>query len=121
MRLLLDQGVPRSTAALLRDVGHDVKHTSEIGLAEAEDSEILEKAAREGRIIVTLDADFHVLLALSGAKAPSVIRNRIEGLRGGQLSELLQTVLRQCQADLDNGAVVSVQPGRVRVRRLPIK
>ncbi len=53
MKLLLDQGTPRSAAALLRDEGHDAVHTAEIGLAEAEDSEILARALQENRIVVT--------------------------------------------------------------------
>jgi predicted nuclease of predicted toxin-antitoxin system len=44
-------------------------------------------ARREGRVIVTLDADFHALLALSNAATPSVVRLRIEGLRARPLHE----------------------------------
>ena len=35
MKLLLDQGLPRSAAALLRDTGIDAVHTGEIGYAVA--------------------------------------------------------------------------------------
>jgi predicted nuclease of predicted toxin-antitoxin system len=41
MKLLLDQGTPRSMAALLRRAGFDAVHTGEIGLAEVDDAEIL--------------------------------------------------------------------------------
>lgn len=86
MKFLLDQGLPRSTASLLRDTGIDTVHTGEIGLATAVDSDILQHAQRESRVVVTLDADFHALLALSGASTPSVIRIRIEGLRAQALA-----------------------------------
>jgi predicted nuclease of predicted toxin-antitoxin system len=56
MKMLLDQGVPRSAAALLRQAGIDAVHTAEVGLAKAEDSAILEWGRTEDRIIVTLDA-----------------------------------------------------------------
>lgn len=81
MKLLLDQGLPLSVAALLRDVGIDTIHVSEIGMSEAEDAEIIHRAREEGHAVATLDADFHTLLALDEAISPSVIRIWIERLR----------------------------------------
>jgi predicted nuclease of predicted toxin-antitoxin system len=80
MKLLLDQGLPRSAAVVLQTQGIDTIHVGEIGYATAEDAAILHLGHKEGRTIVTLDADFHSLLALSGATSTSVIRIRIEGL-----------------------------------------
>jgi predicted nuclease of predicted toxin-antitoxin system len=120
MKLLLDQGMPRTSAALLRRSGFDAVHTSEIEMAEALDDEILRRALAEDRTIVTLDADFHAHLALSAAMKPSVIRVRIEGLQAEALVRLLKRVLEQCGGDLEAGAVVSVKETRIRVRRLPI-
>ena len=120
MKLLLDQGIPRSAAALLCQAGIDAVHTSEAGLAEAADEEIVRRASLEERVVVTFDADFHALLALSQAKKPSVIRIRIEGLRAEQVGRLLQDVIRQCQQDLVEGAMLSVQANRIRLRHLPV-
>lgn len=120
MRLLLDQGLPRSAAPLLCEAGIDTLHVGEIGYSTAEDAEILSRARTDDRVVVTLDADFHSLLAHSGATSPSVIRIRIEGLRADPLARLLRTVCTQTQEDLAHGAVVTVQEGRVRVRRLPL-
>jgi predicted nuclease of predicted toxin-antitoxin system len=120
MKLLLDQGLPRSAAEDLRQAGIDTLHVGEIGLATAEDAEILQRGREDARIVVTLDADFHALLARSGSVDPSVIRIRIEGLRSPALVRLVQTVLGQCDEDLERGAVVTVQPGRIRIRRLPL-
>jgi len=89
-RLLLDQGLPRSTATLLTQAGWDVIHVSEIGMSRADDVEILDRARTERRICVTLDADFHSLLAISGDPGPSVIRIRKEGLDATALAALLQ-------------------------------
>lgn len=120
MKLLLDQGLPRSAAFLLRQAGLDVAHAGELGLSEAEDEEILSKARAENRTIVTLDSDFHLLLALTQAKSPSVIRIRIEGLKADALVELLREVIRQCSSDLQKGAAVSARENRIRIRGLPI-
>ncbi len=119
MKLLLDQGTPRSAARILRNAGFDVLHTGDIGLAEASDSEIFLKANLEDRVVITLDADFHALLALSQAQKPSVIRIRIEGLRAEEFSHLLQYVISECEDDLNTGAMISVNQFQIRVRRLP--
>jgi len=120
MKLLLDQGLPRSAATLLNDAGIDTRHVGDLGLAEAEDAVILRKAYEDGRTVVTLDADFHMLLALSGAVLPSAIRIRDEGLRAEALVALLHLVLNECRDDVEHGAMVTVHPGRVRVHRLPV-
>lgn len=120
MKLLLDQGLPLSTAALLRGAGIDAIHVGEIAFSAAEDAEIIHRAKEEARIVVTLDADFHTLLALNEAIAPSVIRIRIERLRAQALTELLLSVINKCEEDLQQGAAVTVEPSRIRVRRLPL-
>jgi predicted nuclease of predicted toxin-antitoxin system len=120
MKLLLDQGLPRSTTAIMCQAGIDTVHVGDIGHSRTSDDVIMQLGRDEGRIVVTLDADFHTLLALSGADSPSVIRIRIEGLKGDRLAALLQTVLSQCANDLAKGAAITVQEGRIRVRLLPI-
>ena len=118
MKMLLDQGLPRSCVELLRRAGIDAVHTGECGLATASDAEILDFARSENRVVVTLDADFHALLQVSNAAGPSVIRVRIEGLRAQALAGVLCKVIEQCPNDLATGAMVSVQADRVRVHRL---
>jgi len=120
MKLLLDQGLPRSTVLHLRNQQIEAVHVGDRGLATATDSEILDVGRQEGMVVVTFDADFHALLALSGVTGPSVIRIRIEGLRGEDLARLLVSVLPICDDDLLKGAMVSVTENGVRIRRLPV-
>lgn len=119
-RLLLDQGLPRSAVGLLRDVGWDVQHVADIGTSRALDSEILEYARLEKRVCVTLDADFHALLAMSGAGSPSTVRVRIEGLNGRALAELLEKVWPMIRGDLESGAMATITERSVRLHNLPI-
>jgi len=120
MKMLLDQGLPRSAAILLREGGIDTLHVGEIGLAATTDNEILQRGRQEGRVVVTLDADFHSLLAFSKAVSPSVIRIRIEGLTGPMAANVIREAALRSKEDLENGALVTVQPGRIRIRRLPL-
>lgn len=71
-------------------------------------------------LLCTLDADFHALLAVSGASAPSVIRIRCQGLRGAGLASLLEKVWTEAAKYIERGAVVSVTERAIRLRGLPI-
>jgi predicted nuclease of predicted toxin-antitoxin system len=120
MRLLLDQGLPRSTVRHLAGMGVVAEHVGDLGLARAADTHILDVARERHAAVVTLDADFHALLATSHADCPSVVRIRVEGLNGEQLSSLLTQVLAVASMEIEAGAVVSVTARRIRVRMLPI-
>jgi predicted nuclease of predicted toxin-antitoxin system len=120
MKLLLDQGLPRSAVRLLREAGIDSLQVGEIGLSTANDSTILQRARNDQRVVVTLDADFGALLAISRATSPSVIRIRLEGLYGQKAADIIQTVLEHCAEDLEKGAVVTVQSRGIRIRNLPL-
>ena len=120
MKLLLDQGLPRLAAKLLRQEGLDAVHTGECGLSVASDGEILAAGRAQERLVITLDSDFHTILALEGASGPSVIRVRWEGLRGPEIARLIGQVLELCSDELESGAAVSVRPDGIRIRRLPM-
>jgi len=120
-RLLLDQGLPRSTGRHLPADQWDVVHVGELGLSRATDTEILSKARETSRVCVTLDADFHALLAVAGESTPSVIRIRKEGLDAAALALLFEAVWPRIERDLTGGAVVTITDASVRTRRLPIQ
>ncbi len=119
MRLVLDQGVPRDAAVRLRDHGHDCVHVGEVGMHNAADDEILTWSAT-GAIVVTLDADFHAILAVSGANSPSVIRLRIQGLRAPELTALIEKVIAEFRTELQDGCLITVKPHKTACHRLPI-
>jgi predicted nuclease of predicted toxin-antitoxin system len=120
IRLLLDQGLPRSSAKLLSDAGWDVSHVGDLGLSKADDSQILDFARRENRICVTLDADFHALLATSGAASPSVIRIRREGLNAKAMAELLTTIWPRIEDAIASGVLITITEHSLRLRGLPV-
>ena len=120
IRFLLDQGIPRSAVARLQDRGFAARHVADIGLERAVDLDILQAARSEGECVVTLDADFHSHLAVSGAESPSVVRIRWEGLRGADIAALIARVIRQAAIQLEQGAMVTVTERIIRVHRLPV-
>jgi predicted nuclease of predicted toxin-antitoxin system len=88
--------------AILMSKGYDVLHVADLGLSEAGDMEIIQYARKQERTIVALDADFHALLKVGGHSDPSVIRLRLEGLKGEELAELLEQVVSAVDDDLRN-------------------
>jgi len=119
-RLLLDQGLPRSTGEALSAAAWDVIHVSDVGLSRATDQHILDYARRENRICVTLDADFHALLATTDAAKPSVIRIRKEGLNAEALAYLLLKTWPRVEQSAAAGAMITITEKSIRVRALPI-
>ena len=119
-RILLDQGLAPSAAAILRSDGWDVIHVSEIGMEKADDNQILEAALQDDRICVTLDHDFHAHLALARSGRPSVVLLRVQGLDAQAQVDLIRSVWQVCEAALAEGAAVSADTESVRVRRLPL-
>ena len=120
MRFLLAMGLARSTAAVLREHGHDAIHLRELGLRDMADEEIIAKAQAEHRIILTHDLDFGRIVALSQARIPSVITFRLGDIRPATVNTYLSQVLDDFAAALESGALVSVSEQGTRVRRLPV-
>ena len=121
MKFLADMGISPETVEFLRQLSFDAKHLSEEGLYRLKDSDILAKAKREGRIVLTSDLDFGYLVAVSGAQFPSIILFRLANMRPSSVNAHLAKVLECCQNVLKEGAVVTVTESRIRVRRLPIE
>jgi predicted nuclease of predicted toxin-antitoxin system len=120
MKLILDEGMPLRAAAMLRQAQVDAWHVLEVGMQGASDQAILDRARLDGAMIATLDADFHQILAITGADRPSVIRVRIECLQAQQLAELLLNLLQRIGEDLSTGVAVSIDRKQIRLRRLPL-
>lgn len=107
MRLVLDQGVPRDAAGILRGLGHDCEHAGEIGMSKATDEEILAFSLKTRAVVVTLDADFHAIPAVARAAGPSVIRLRLQGLGAPEVVEVVQKVLMVFEQDLRSGCLIA--------------
>ena len=121
MKFMIDNALSPALADLLQQAGHEAIHVRSIGLQHADDELIFARAAVEGRILVSADADFGTLLAVRSSRQPSVIQFRGEGSRKPDaLARILLANLPQLVDSLKNGCIVTFEPARVRVRLLPI-
>lgn len=120
MRLLLDNNLSPRLTPLLEAAGHDVVHVRDLGLAAAPDSDVLQRARDEQRVLISADTDFGTLLARTGDTGPSVVLLRqTQGRRAAQLAALLTANLPQLETDLAAGAVVVIRDDNLRIRHLP--
>ena len=121
MRLLVDQNISRKVADLLRAAAHDVVHVRDIDMHKASDSEILELAQSQDRVVISADTDFGTLLARTRASRPSfVLMRRAVGRRTEVQAALILGCLDEVAEDLESGAVVVIGEDTLRIRRLPI-
>jgi predicted nuclease of predicted toxin-antitoxin system len=121
VRYLIDANLSPVVAERLRQAGHDAVHVGDLGLLAAPDEEILGRAARDERIIVSADADFGTLLALRGLSKPSFVLLRSADHLSPDQQALLIGNLQRVGDELVRGAIVTLGRGRVRVRQLPIE
>lgn len=67
------------------------------------------------------DLDFPALMAASGSRSPSVIVFRLRNMRPENVLAYLRRTLVESREVLEQGAIVSVTEGTIRVRLLPIR
>lgn len=120
MKFLIDMPVTPDAGPHLRAAGHDAIHALDLGLARSTDSQVLDVARREERVIITADLDYPRLIALHQADRPGVILFRGGAYSDAEMLALLDRVLAQVSAlDLEHSIVV-VDRTRIRRRALPI-
>lgn len=71
-------------------------------------------------VVFTNDLDFGILLAHSKDHGPSVIQVRSQDVAPDHLGPLLVSVLNKHRDALENGALLTVDESKSRVRILPI-
>ena len=82
--------------------------------ADPGDEELLDRALTETRVLVTLDKDFGELAVFHNKPHAGIIR--LVGFRSVQQAEVCERVLTTYGKELAVGALITVEPGRVRIR-----
>lgn len=117
MRWLADECVDARIAAFLRSHGHDVIHVANFA-PSVRDTEILQLASSEGRIVLTEDKDFGDLVVRHGISVPGVVLLRVDpddlSLKCAQLLSTIEEI-----GETLLGRHVVIEAKRFRSRPLP--
>ncbi|SPE29700.1 hypothetical protein SBA3_1580022 [Candidatus Sulfopaludibacter sp. SbA3] len=79
------------------------------GCRKAADEDILAFSLGKDAIVVTPDADFHAILAVSGASRPTVIRLRIRAMGAAADVGVILSVLGRFGSDLRRGSHAAIE------------
>ncbi len=117
MRFLANENFPADAVSAMRDQGHDVAwiRTESPGIS---DTEVLDRAQRENRILITFDKDFGELAfrfklpSLSG-----IILFRISTLSAKQIADIALAAV-ESRSDW-SGHFAVVEDDRIRMTPLP--
>ena len=117
MRFLADECCDHAAVRALRSVGHDVETVGELS-PEAEDPQVMELAATEGRILLTEDKDFGQLVYAAARHASGVILLRFPGNARSAIGPAVVSAVERLGEHL-YGSFVVIRPGSLRISRNP--
>lgn len=120
MKVLIDMNLSPRLAVLLASDGIDATHWSAVGPGNASDREIMAYAKEHGFVVLTHDLDFAAILAATNAEKPSVVQIRAGDLTPEALVGAVAAGLLQCEEALTDGALLTIDPARLRLRILPL-
>jgi len=120
IRVLIDVSLSPTWTETFSAAGLESVHWSTVGDPRATDQAVMGWAADKGYIVFTHDLDFGALIAVTRAKGPSVIQVRAQDVLPESLGAAVISAISRFRAELEEGALVSLDPSRARVRMLPI-
>ena len=118
MRFLVDECLSLTLVAELRKGGHDVHFTRE-GIRGQSDQDILAIAHEAGRIVITEDADFGLLVLRERRPAvglPLVAASAFDWPQPLLAAHVLTVI--ECFGEQLIGSFTKIEPGRIRQRKL---
>ncbi len=101
----------------LRTQGHNVVESRERG-PDPGDQVLLAWAAAEAQVLVTIDTDFGELIFVQEKRHAGLVR--LPDVPAEQRMRLMAQVLRRYHNELENGAIITVRGGRIRISRSPV-
>jgi predicted nuclease of predicted toxin-antitoxin system len=121
MKLIIDMNLSPRWIDSLEAAGFEAVHWTSIGPHNAPDAEIMAYAANHGYVVLTHDLDFGSMLAATNNDGPSVVQIRAEDLSPDVIGIKVIAALRQMETELREGALLTVDSNRTRVKVLPFR
>lgn len=120
IRLVVDISLSPVWVDVFTKHGWPAVHWSGVGDPRAKDRIVMAWARENGHVVFTHDLDFGTLLALARASGPSVVQVRAHDVLPDHLESVVVAAIRTYESELRQGAIVTVDESRGKVRTLPI-
>lgn len=78
-------------------------------------------AATNNYVVLTHDLDFGAILVATRGEKPSVVQIRAEDVSSDVISKQVIAALHQMAAELEGGALLTIDLSRTRLRVLPLQ
>lgn len=112
MKFLVDRCAGHRLAEWLKRQGHNVLESRQLG-PDPGDRVLLEKAAQEGRVLITMDKDFGRFIFSEGIPHCGLVR--LPDVPSTNRIVIMEQVLTQHSEDLLKRSIVTVRGGRIRI------
>jgi len=120
MKILVDMNLSPLWADFLTGYDIEAVHWSSIGPPDAPDTKIFAYAKAHDFTVLTNDLDFGFILAITHGNKPSVIQIRAGALGPDKIGGSVLGAIRQLTADIEKGALVTIDLNKIRLRILPL-
>lgn len=120
MRFLANENLPRSSIELLRGLGYEIDSISEDSPGIS-DQQVIERAVKDGSIIITFDRDYGELIFRHQFPAPrGVLYLRFIPTSPEEPGEYIHRILNNKEITLE-GYFTIAEKDRVRQRKLKVQ
>lgn len=119
MRIIVDMNLSPRWVGLLTEAGFEAAHWLDLGPSDASDAQIMAFARTHEYVVLTHDLDFSAILSATHAQRPSVVQVRSDDVSPQAIGNRVVAALRQMASELGEGALLTIDVARTRLRVLP--
>lgn len=121
VKLLIDMNLSPRWVGVLASSGFEAAHWTSLGASNAPDAAIMSYAKSHDYVVLTHDLDFSGILATTHGSKPSVVQLRSDDVSPDAVGPHVVRALRQMERELADGALLTIDPSRTRLRVLPLR